>query len=481
MDGENRNARPEGFKPMPKPVKPAPPKRGMPGTDERAAHEGETGGATNERQPRDAEGIPVKHEKIVLPPRHPYFNNQNQNVDPDDFELPDRARYKAGQPAAKPPQNGSRGGMRPSSGQPPKRGGARQRDVTFIQAIGIFIGRIFGGNRGKARNGGLQLSRWVGAAAVGIIALAMIILAIWSVTNKNAYAVYIDKRLVGYVAKAADITGESIFAKSKSNLEASLGARVVVNEEISIEPAHASRKNVSPFMDLIAEIGRNFTYKIEATAIYVEGSEVIILKTEEDAKAVERFLTGPFVLDADGITYVDVSFVEDFALIKKLVDEGELGTVEEAKTLLDKTNRALADYTVVSGDMLGGIARRHNTTIDKICENNPGLNSESILQIGQVIKLETVKPFLSVRTIEEAVRKEAIPMSVRTEENPSENTAYLKTLQDGKDGEREITVRIVRVNGVQIGGEEIINTRTTVEPVDRVVEIGTAEAATERR
>ncbi len=47
----------------------------------------------------------------------------------------------------------------------------------------------------------------------------------------------------------------------------------------------------------------------------------------------------------------------------------------------------LIDYTVKSGDSLSRIAQNNNTTVDAILAANPGLTIDSVIQIGQLLKL----------------------------------------------------------------------------------------------
>ncbi|MBQ0015839.1 MAG: LysM peptidoglycan-binding domain-containing protein [Bacteroidales bacterium] len=58
----------------------------------------------------------------------------------------------------------------------------------------------------------------------------------------------------------------------------------------------------------------------------------------------------------------------------------------EAKNTKSKNKTTQNIYRIKSGDTLGKIARKHGTTVQKLCRLN-GLKETSVLQIGQKIKL----------------------------------------------------------------------------------------------
>jgi hypothetical protein len=361
---------------------------------------------------------------------------------------------------------------------------------TFTQAFVIFIRRKFNkpnrtrtgepSYRGKTNYA--KISRILGALALGLVCAGLIISFIWYNTNQNAYAVYLGDELIGNIARAQDIDAVSLQSQAVKRLEASLGASVRVDENVSLKPVHSAPRDILPDADVLDSIIRNraFTYKLEAAAIFVEGREIAVLKTEAEVEAVARQLQNPYI-NGSFDDYISVTFLEDWLVVPKLVDQDELDTAEAALIQLDKKTRVMEDYSIQDGDTLGAIARRNNTTVDKICIDNPGYTSTTILRPGRIIRLETTRPYLSVKTVEEILRREAIPMPVKNVDNPGEYKTYTKVLQEGADGEREITVRITRVNGVQTGAEEEISARVTREPVERLIEVGTSETAPQPR
>ena len=467
MDSDNRGTSTGGLKPLPKPVKLASPKR-----------------APADQQKNSEAAAEKIHEQVKPAP---------VKIESSNYDAYERVRPASQYPpygnaaGVKQPQHGGGYGQtqRQSSNQHPRAAQNRYSSpgsqYTFYEAFQIFVRRIFKRKpRGRSfyQKNSMTIGRITGIAAVIILAAVMLSFAVWSFVNKNAFAVSLNGNLIGYVAKSIEIDEAAIHSRAVAHLETSIGARVQVNETVGIQLVHASRRNLVAFNELIADVSRSFTYKIAAVALMVEGVEIVVLKTEAEAEAVFKFLTEPYTLD--DVNYVYINFVESWDTHTKLTDIGELGTKDDALKELDRTVRTTTGYTVVEGDTLWTIATRFNTTIDKICDEN-GITRDTVIRPGDVYEMEITKPFLSVKTIEEIIKKEQIQMPVRQNENPFEDTSYFRVIEEGRDGEREVTVRVTRINGVQQGQEEIINTLTTIVPIDRVVEVGTSNAQSERR
>ena len=98
------------------------------------------------------------------------------------------------------------------------------------------------------------------------------------------------------------------------------------------------------------------------------------------------FYYNPVTADADSLGFTrHPDYVQTKTIGKhvfgKLVSDGE--TKEKRK---DKKNNKTIVYTIKDAETLGGIANRHNTTVDAILAKNPGLKPDTI-KVGQKIKI----------------------------------------------------------------------------------------------
>ena len=439
--------------------------------------------------PKPVRLTPINQEAIESTRRLGYTNtNENDfeqpkpvhvKIEPNVTLLQDRVRTPQYVPLQKKPQQIST--KRKPQGSPYYQSRSYGHSMpSFLEAFLFMCRRLIDNIKFKLMEKTGSLSRVAGVAAIGLVVLLMVILGIWALVNKNAYAIYVDDALIGHIARAQEIDEDLIFARAVDYLGATLQATVQVNETLAIKAASASRKDLLQINDAIADISRAFTYKIEASAIMVDGLEISTLKNENEVQDVMDYLFRPFKYD--GVDYVYVGFVEEWVVIKKLVDEDALNTVEETIRVLDRSITDIIEYTVVSDDTLAQIARRYNIPLDSIPEENQdqGITLSSILYPDMVLRLKVNRPYLSVETIEQASRLEVIPAPIRNEDNHLQPSTYSRILAEGEDGEQEVITRITRINGVKIR-EEDIETRIVKQPIDRVLEIGKSYAAPERR
>ncbi len=415
-------------------------------------------------------------------------------IDPDDFELPNREPRQ---------EHGSQGNEQSTTNRPvryyrgrrPVRGKwiSKPSQPSFGAALLILFRRLFkrivrrfrqsrpSGQTGQTLESKRQArlrkkrrrlyARLTGIAAAGIFTVAFIVFLVVWLTGKNAYEVTLGEEILGYIGLSEDITAADIQAQAVAHLEGSLGAKVRVGSEVKIEAVNTGRDKIIEDSAMLDLISRNFPYEIAATAIRVEGQEIAVFKTLEEAQAVERKLQEPYWND----NTKEAEFLEEFIYETKYVNTDELNVPEDALLQLDKQTRVLIDYSVESGDTLDAIAKRNNTTIDKLCADTPNLTALTILQPGDIIKVETMRPYLSVRTIEELVREVPIPMPTETIENPSQLKSYLKVTQQGREGKEEVTIRRTLVNGILEKQEEEIGRVKISDPVTQIEEVGTMD------
>ena len=138
-------------------------------------------------------------------------------------------------------------------------------------------------------------------------------------------------------------------------------------------------------------------------------------------------------------------------------------------------------HIIRQNDTQGALAIEFGTTVERIGELND-ITREAVLRTGNILFIETTRPRITVRTVDEETRIETIPRAVETIENHDMlRTAPPIIINEGRDGQQEVMHRTTRLNGVQVGVTEVIPIRTITEPETRIEEIGTAETVTDVR
>ncbi len=320
-------------------------------------------------------------------------------------------------------------------------------------------------------------------AGSAALILGLIIYGIvWALTNKNALSItFADGKKIGVIPFIKTLTAEQLQAAAVLKLESEIGMKVRVNETVKLTPVHASKKEINSTADrIITEINNAFTYLVEATVFTVNGTEVGALRSVEEYEKVKSALIKPYIDAQPDANIVDSGFVEDVKPVKKFIDKSELTTVEKVITNLSAKKEVESSYLVVKGDTLSKIASKNGITIEALLKLNPDFNVNSTLKVGQEFRITTYAPVISVKTVEEDKQTQVYEKEVQTLENPNQYKTYKKVIQYGKNGEKEVTVHITRINGIEYGSEEI-SFVSKIDPVTEIIEVGTGQTPTTRK
>jgi LysM repeat protein len=317
-------------------------------------------------------------------------------------------------------------------------------------------------------------------AGWGIAAIILLYSTVWFISGlfvDNAFAVYLDDELIGYVAINDELTSEDFHRRAIQNLEAvNGGVKVQVEQRVTIEPARASGSERASTNDIFGIIGRKIEFTIAAHAIYVNGEFEALLRTSLDLEHVKDLLTARFRNEhTTGFEFVDGWEVKIRYVCPK---ETEFCTPEQAYWRLDRTTLQVMPYTVVSGDNLGRIAVRFGTTVSRIMGDN-SLTGHNIFT-GDVLSISTHLPLIGVRTFDEYPTMELIETPVQEIDNPDLPLAETRIIQEGQPGQQVSVVRVTYVNGIERSREQL-PPETVIEPVPMIIERGTGAGEIERR
>ncbi len=302
-----------------------------------------------------------------------------------------------------------------------------------------------------------------------IIIVLTVILAAAFLTRKNAVDVYAGDNYVGML-KGTKITAEDFKNSVTASIASEAGTNVLINEEIRFEKTRLKKKDVVTVEYALSEIKRLVTYKVEATVITVDSGEIIALSKAEEAQNLLNSIIEEYIPANSNI--VESGFVENVQTITKFVESTEIATEEEAEKRLTQGTSATKTYTVATGDTFSKIASKNGITIEEIMEANPSLNVNTVLRVGDKINLKVMVPFISVKTVENVVFTEKQEKIVEYRKDETKPVTYKKVVQQGKDGQKEVTTQIIRINGFETE-QRAASEKITVEPVTEIIVVGT--------
>lgn len=306
---------------------------------------------------------------------------------------------------------------------------------------------------------------------IGILAVVLLLLVLF---RQNGKEVFIGETSMGIV-KDKSITPDALTETLLAQLRQEVGANIQINETIDVKPVHISKsreKDVCKMEYLIPSMRQKVTYLVEAAAITVDGKEVVIVENQEEANAVFESLQSEYIPE-DSSRNVVAGFKENVQVVLKYVDPSVIIAKENAIQTLKSGTKVQKTYTVQAGDALYKIAALFEMTQEELkAMNSDTIPSNGNLQVGWVLNVMAEEPMVSVKTEETVVLTEVQERKTVYQQDSTKNKGYQKVTEAGKDGQKEITKKITRINN-EIVSEEVVDEKTTVDPIDEIIVQGT--------
>ncbi len=211
------------------------------------------------------------------------------------------------------------------------------------------------------------------------------------------------------------------------------------------------------------------------------GDEVIAtVTTEADAKGLIETVNNYYIEEGSNAKLVSVEpgMTAEKLTVKMMEKQPEV-TVDPKAVVLNllKGESDQTVYTVKDGDTFWDIAIAHDTDIDTILANNPGMSIDRLMP-GDEIVFGSVRYLINVTTEQDVTVTKDIYFETKTEETDELYEGEEEVVTEGVNGSRSVTERIQFVNGKQSSVTELSSTVVT-EPVTKVVKKGTKVKETE--
>ncbi len=301
----------------------------------------------------------------------------------------------------------------------------------------------------------------------GIVVLILTII-IFIFTRKTGVNILVNGESVAQV-KDKKITAEYVINTVEAQLASEYGTQVEICEEIVVEKARVKKDNVVSTEYAISAVRNAVTYNVLAGVLYVNGSKLLAMDNLEALNALLDELKKDYV--PEGSEIISATFVDDVKAESGFVDKDTIINHDTAKAKLTQGVPTKKTYSVKSGDSFYLIASKNGITVESLLEANPGMTIDTKIKVGDTLNLVVSVPFLSVKTVEEMTYTEKDEKKVEYRTNSAKDSSYKKVIQQGRDGQKEVTVQVIRINGFE-EEQKVISEVTTVEPVTEIIEVG---------
>lgn len=309
---------------------------------------------------------------------------------------------------------------------------------------------------------------------------------------KTIQHVYVDQQYVGVVTDekvVQDAIAEIVEATQKdySDLE------LEVQNEVTFVPEQVFRVKASD-EQVVSSVKEQLKVEAKAIAIKDKDNTLVYVNNEKAAEQVLEQLKYQHLseeeveafkkaeeskeerkeLTEEGSQVLDVHFEEELKTEAANIAPKEVVDAKEAVTLLNKGTLEEKKHKIASGDVLGSIANKYDLTTKELIKLNKDVTEDTVLQIDEELNVTVTKPLIHVVVEKEVYKEEVVDYEIETVKNDSLPKGETKVKQEGKEGKKAITYKVIEKNGKQT--KETVEKEVELEkPVKKIIEEGTKE------
>lgn len=309
-------------------------------------------------------------------------------------------------------------------------------------------------------------------------------------TFKQIYHVYLSNEYVGAVDSQKKIDDLINLKEKEASMQykellVDAGANIKVVPELVYKSAINADETMGKLKD-------ELVVEAQAFEIMVNGKTIAYLKDAKEYEEVMNKLKLQYVtqeeldkfnasqlseeelpaLALDETRITEINIKENIEVVETKVKPDQVLTVGQTVELLSSGALEKVSYKVQQGDVLGSIATKHNLKLRELLDLNPQVNENTVLKIGQELNVTALKPIINIEVISEKLAQEEISFEKIVKEDNTILKGETKVTQNGANGKKEITYKLVNVNG-QRTAQQVVTETVKSEPVDEIVLKGT--------
>ncbi len=328
----------------------------------------------------------------------------------------------------------------------------------------------------SAANGAVKHKTFLASAVnhvLPVVCITIMLLTAAALFGRNyVLAVEYDGNLVGYVSDentyndATDLVSERV-------INASEDFQSALTPVYSLVPVSDDGQ-----LNTSAEICNNILINSDnvdqAYGFFVNDKLIAAIKSQGDMTFILDTFLEQYRIGAANET---MSFVGETEIVSGLYSAEKIVSSSDFQEAISAEQMATQLYTVRSGNSVESIVNKFGMTEERFLELNEDFDGN--LREGDTVLVEKEQPVLRVQSVVVSSYEKKIAYSTITERDSTKYTTYNNVKQQGKDGVQKVTQEIVYIDGVEVS-RTVIDRETLVEPVDKIVVVGTKKTTTTR-
>ncbi len=285
-------------------------------------------------------------------------------------------------------------------------------------------------------------------------------------TLQHAYSIKVEDTIL-YVAGADEV--QAILQSAVDRYDMKDEFTVVLNND-NKRQLNVLYPTIEKTTDMTTELENQNRPSLELGA--AAGFERAFSYTDEELFAcTEGF-------DAYDYGIISMEMSKDVEIVEAYVPTREISEMDFAADALLNEQEIQQVYKVKAGDTLSEISLTCNIPLDELIALNSSLENEfSVIQIDQELIITVPEPALTVNWVEVARLEEAYNLPTEYVYNDEWYTTKSETLVQPSAGYHEAVLQIYH-NGNTVENKENLYELILIEPIAKVVEIGTIEPPT---
>ncbi|WP_159454653.1 NlpC/P60 family protein [Garciella nitratireducens] len=315
------------------------------------------------------------------------------------------------------------------------------------------------------------LDNWKKTIAIFSIIVIITIIGFRTYQNSFSYQVTLNGKNLGIVREVH--IAENALEAVKKEIAKEYGKEAHFKSSLTFKKVRVPQEKLFDQEKVEEGIFQNIEVYKPAAVIVVNGKDQISLNSIKEAEEILDKMKEPYKIKQEknsNTKLVAISFQQEVEVVSKDVLVENILSKEQGMKKLSQNSQQTKNYQVAQGDSAWDISRSFHMGIRTLEEANPGKDIEQ-LKPGETIHLSIEKPLLDVVTIIEKIDKKELDFKVKEKEDSSLYIGESKVEQEGKKGEKEITKKVVLVNGTP-KKEEILQEVITIDPQDKIIKKG---------